>query len=74
MSRRADGTYRCDVCDVSVGNGSVFQAAVIVDMDPDRPNQSRQLHLCRINGHAGELLAEGNLPAWYAARDGGTLL
>jgi hypothetical protein len=68
VSRRTDGTYRCDVCDVDVGNGSVHQAAVIVDLDPDVPYQTRQLHLCRINGHAAQLLSAEALPAWTATR------
>jgi hypothetical protein len=33
VSLRPDGTYRCDRCDVDVGNGAVTEAAVIADLE-----------------------------------------
>lgn len=46
MSRRPDGTYRCDRCGADVGNGGVQSAAVIADTDPADPTSLRHLHLC----------------------------
>lgn len=47
MSLRADGSHRCDRCGRDVGNGGIFAAAFISDLDPERPGEPRQLHLCR---------------------------
>lgn len=48
MSLLPDGSYECDRCGVSVGNGSVQECAVITDTDPATGNRTpRQLHLCR---------------------------
>lgn len=47
MSYRADGTNRCDCCGLNVGNGGIFLAARISDLNPVNNFDVRQLHLCR---------------------------
>lgn len=73
MSLRADGTYRCDRCGLDVGNGGVFMAAYISDLDPTNPTEARQLHLCREErddaprGCVGLVLGDEALADYYAA-------
>jgi hypothetical protein len=47
VSLSADGHHYCDRCGVDVGNGGIFAAAFISDLNPDRPGEPQQLHLCR---------------------------
>ena len=68
MSLRPDGSYRCDRCGADVGNGAVFSAVVVVDLDPDAPGQMRQLHWCRDTCAAVVLNADA-LADWYATRE-----
>lgn len=67
MSRRADGTDRCDRCDQLLPNDGIFSAAVASDLHPFRPGESRQLHWCRENGCAVAVLNPENLAAWLAS-------
>ena len=66
MSLRSDNRYHCDTCGADVGNGSVYLAAVVVDMDPLCPYQTRQLHFGRACGHAEALLTPDALADYYA--------
>lgn len=75
MSLQADGTYTCDRCGVSVGNGGITEAAFIADLHPDDPTQMRRLHLCREpregapNGCVGNVLGPLTLAAWTEAQE-----
>lgn len=75
MSRRPDGTCRCDRCGVGVGNGGVRQAAVISDVDPEDPRIPRFLHLCRAprdgapTGCVGYVLGPGTLADYTETRN-----
>lgn len=70
MSRRADGSYRCDRCGTDVENGGVQVAAIVSDLDPDEPGTVRVLHLCRAprdgapNGCVGNVLGPATLADW----------
>lgn len=73
MSLRPDGTYRCDRCDVDVGNGGVHTAAVIATREDDGTGGSSAItwHLCRQpakgnpTGCAGHVLTPRTLRAYY---------
>jgi hypothetical protein len=79
MSRRADGSYRCDRCGTDVGNGSVQYAAVISTLEHsdqvDVAAVPLVLHLCRKpqtgapNGCAARVLGPAAL-ADYLKRKG----
>lgn len=74
MSRRSDGAYRCDRCDLDVGNAGVDRAAMVADVDPDDPGTVRNLHFCREpntgapDGCAAHLLTPANVAAWTSWR------
>lgn len=74
MSLR-EGNYHCDRCGTDVGNGGVMQAAVISDLDPDRPGEIRVLHLCREpregapSGCVGNVLGPATLADWTESRN-----
>lgn len=67
MSRRTDGTVRCDRCDVLLANDGIFSAAIGADLHPFRPGEMRQVHWCRENGCAIAVFSPENLAAWLAA-------
>lgn len=73
MSLRTGGAYRCDRCGADVGNGGVTEAAIVSDLDPDRPGEIRVLHLCRAardgapHGCVGNVLGPQTLADWTEA-------
>lgn len=73
MSLRTDGSYRCDRCNVDVGNAAVTECAIITDLDPDDAGELRYLHLCRAprdgapNGCVGNVFGDATLAAWTDA-------
>lgn len=63
MSRRADGSYRCDRCGQQLRNGNVSEAAIVAVLEPTKRASVWNLHLCHLNGCAaavfdGEALAD----------------
>lgn len=47
MSRRPDGTTRCDKCGRDCENGAVTVCATISTLNPKDPDEPVVLHLCR---------------------------
>jgi len=74
MSRRSDGTYRCDRCGADVGNAAVTECAMVADIEflEDGPSP-RNLHFCRVpndgapEGCAEHLLVPSNLTDYLEA-------
>lgn len=70
MSLRPDGTYRCDRCGLRLENGGVHEAAIVSDLNLDRPGDVRVLHLCRAErdgaptGCVGNVLDPATLAYW----------
>jgi hypothetical protein len=46
MSFRADGTIRCDKCNVDVGNGGIDRCVIVSRLDPKNLGSIEQLHFC----------------------------
>ncbi len=46
MSRRPDGSYRCDRCGTDVGGGGIHQCVSVVILNPDDPGDIWHLHFC----------------------------
>lgn len=69
MSQVSDGTFVCDRCGAEVGNGSLLNAVVVSDIDPDKPGMVRNMHFCRdrtvdeeeVKGCSRKLLSPSNL-------------
>lgn len=78
MSRRQDGTIRCDgTCPeggVIFNNGGVAEATVIVTVDRENPTEPVTLHLCRVprkgapHGCEGHVLSAKKLRNHYETR------
>jgi hypothetical protein len=47
VTMNQNGSVTCDRDGWDVGNGSVTNALVVSDLDPDRPGHVRTLHFCR---------------------------
>lgn len=60
MSRKKDGSYRCDRDGHPLTNGGVLEALVVVDLDPVSGG-TRSFHFCRANGCAKKILSKRNL-------------
>lgn len=79
MSRRADGTCKCDRCGIDVGNAGVLECAVVSDIatDADGNLVPRVLHFCRVpndgapEGCAEHLLVPSVLTAYNDAQSQG---
>lgn len=69
MSLRPDGSYRCDRCGGSAGNGGVLDAATLVDIQflDDGNAVPRNLHLCRANDCAAAVVAKANFPDYFTS-------
>ena len=68
MSRRDDGTFKCDRCDVEIGNGGIDEAVSISDLERDERGKVvlgaiRILHLCRVNNCNDRVLTKRALAA-----------
>jgi hypothetical protein len=76
MSRRDDGTIRCDRCGAEVGNGGALYAVTVSGFDPDDLGVAWQLHLCLpreeesgpIPGCRDEVLDEAALRNYHESR------
>lgn len=64
MSRRADGSYRCDRCGQQLSNGGISDAAIVALLEPIKRTAVWQLHLCHINGCAAAVLDGEALADW----------
>lgn len=64
MSRRADGSYRCDRCGERLRNGNVSEAAMVAVLEPERRTTVWNLHLCHVNGCAAAVLTGEALADW----------
>lgn len=64
MSRRADGSYRCDRCGQPLKNGNVSEAAMVAVLEPTKRTAVWNLHFCHINGCAAAVLDADALADW----------
>ncbi|MGY1773498.1 hypothetical protein [Blastococcus sp. SYSU D00813] len=77
MSRRPDGTYKCDRSGHDVGNAAVTECAIVstLVLDADGNQQLEVLHFCRIpnpgapEGCAEHLLVPSNLADYLASKE-----
>lgn len=64
MSRRADGTYRCDRCGADINKASISDAALIAVLEPTKRATVWHLHLCHVNGCTAAVLNDDALADW----------
>jgi len=77
VSRRPDGSNRCDRCDADVHNGGPLYAVTISGVDPDDPGAVWQLHLClprdedgtHVPGCRDRVLTRKALAAYHTSRE-----
>lgn len=67
MSRRSDGSYKCDRCGVDVDNGRIQLCVPASDIDGN--GNPVQYHFCRVNKCAGKVLSKRNLDDYLKAAD-----
>lgn len=77
--RNPDGTYSCDRCAESCGNGGVADCVVVSGMDPETPDAVINFHFCRDErdeegkvtrkGCAGKVLSARNLQHFWSTRE-----
>jgi hypothetical protein len=59
MSRRSDGSYKCDRDGTDIGNAGIDVAVPAVDLDEN--GIPITYHFCRVNGCAKKVLSARNL-------------
>ncbi len=72
MTTQPDGSIACDRCGTDVGNGGVFAALVVSDLDAEA-GLVRNLHFCRdrdgAKGCDKKILSPANLAHFLTSHD-----
>lgn len=75
--RNLDGTFSCDRCGASCGNGGVADCVVVSAMDPVHEGMVINFHFCRdreedgkaVKGCAGKVLSARNLQHYWSTQE-----
>lgn len=69
MSRRSDGSYKCDRDGTDIENAGIDKAISVSDLDAN--GVPTVYHFCRVNGCAGKVLSKRNLADYLGTATGG---